>query len=68
MTLAYWNRPCAAKGLTSYRYPSPLGGWVMIGASSVADAVREANRSLSPATADITKLQVWNGEHYISAV
>lgn len=39
----YWNRPCAAHGLNSYRYGGPYG-WIMIGATDDADALREAAR------------------------
>ena len=59
----YWNRPCAAQGLTSYRYQNGRYGWVMIGAVDDADALREAGRSSSD-TIDPAKLQRWNGEAY----
>lgn len=60
----YWNRPCAAHGLTSYRYQNGRYGWIMIGAVDDADAIREAGRS-SSAPIDPAKLQRWNGEAYI---
>ena len=59
----YWNRPCAAQGLTSYRYASGRYGWIMIGAVDDADALREVARSRS-APIDPAKLQRWNGEKY----
>jgi len=48
--------PCAAKGLTSYRARGRYG-WIMIGATDVADAWREALRS----TDTPTDLQRWDG-------
>jgi len=59
----FWNRPCAAQGLTSYRYDNGRYGWIMIGAVDDADAIREAGRSHSD-TIDPAKLQRWNGEQY----
>jgi hypothetical protein len=59
----YWDNPCAAQGLTSYRYAGPYG-WIMIGAVDGADALREAGRSIS-APIDPAKLQRWNGEAYV---
>ena len=59
----YWNRPCAAQGLNSYRYQNGRYGWIMIGAVDDADALREAGRSSSD-TIDPAKLQRWNGEAY----
>ena len=61
----FWNRPCAVKGLTSYRYRNTFG-WVMIGATDDANALNEANRSIKPDIADISKLQVWNGQSYVN--
>ena len=58
----YWNRPCAAHGLNSYRYAGTYG-WIMIGATDDADALREAARSTS-APIDRAKLQCWNGAQY----
>ena len=61
----YWNLPCAAADLTSYRYRGRYG-WIMIGAHDTADALREAARSTSDAiTAD--RLERWNGDHYGAA-
>ena len=59
----YWNRPCAAHGLISYRYDNGRYGWIMIGAVDDADAIREAGRS-SSAPIDPAKLQRWNGSEY----
>jgi hypothetical protein len=59
----HWNRPCAAQGLTSYRYDNGRYGWIMIGAVNDADALREAGRS-SSAPIDPAKLQRWNGKTY----
>lgn len=54
--------PMAAAGLQSYRYRSAYG-WVMIGATDDADALREAQRSTAaPVTAD--RLQRWTGTEY----
>jgi hypothetical protein len=57
------NKPCAAHGLTSYRYKGRYG-WIMIGATDHADALREAARSSSD-TIDRANLQVWNGTEYV---
>lgn len=57
------NKPCAARGLTSYRYAGRYG-WIMIGAVDDADAIREAGRSRS-SPIDPAKLQRWNGEQYV---
>jgi hypothetical protein len=58
------NRPCAAPGLTSYRYLSPYNSWVMIGAKDPDDALREAMRSVTgPVSPD--RLQVWDGKTYV---
>lgn len=63
---AQYARPMAAAGLDSYRYWSPYGG-IAIGATSTADALREAARSLSSGeTPDIGLLQRWNGEAWES--
>jgi len=55
--------PLADKGLTSYRCRGQFG-WIMIGATDVADALREAARSERDA-AKRENLQVWNGRQYI---
>ena len=55
------HRPCAAKGLTSYRYKTRYG-WAMIGAKDTEDALREARRSIdSPAS--INNLDIWDERH-----
>lgn len=50
--------PCADEGLESWRYPSPYGGWIMIGARDAEDALREARRSID-AEPDAPKLEHW---------
>lgn len=60
------NRPCAAHGLISYRYAGNYG-WIMIGATDHADALKEAMRSMRSMRHDtptLDKLQVWNGVQY----
>lgn len=52
------NRPCAAKGLYSFRYQGRYGP-IMIGATSVDDAIYEAERSTFPV--ELAKLEVWDG-------
>lgn len=59
------NKPCAAHGLTSYRYRGRYG-WIMIGARDNADALREAARSTSDAIVP-ANLQRWNGNAYENA-
>ena len=49
------ERPCAAAGLTSYRY-----GSIMIGATSTRDALNEAGRSLTQGAATVERLEIWN--------
>lgn len=58
------NRPCAAPGLTSFRYPSRYGGYIMIGAKDANDAVREAQRSVDSKVIP-GYLQVWDGKQYV---
>ena len=58
------DKPCAAHGLTSYRYKGRYG-WIMIGARDDADALREAARSSSDAI-NRANLQVWNGTEYVT--
>lgn len=62
------ERPLAAPGLISYRYPGRYG-WIMIGAADDVDALSEARRS---ATAPVMRelLEIWDSHagHYISAV
>lgn len=61
------DKPLAAPGLTSYRYAGRYG-WIMIGARSTEDALREARRSSSGDPAEITAagLQVWAGDRYVN--
>lgn len=59
------DKPCAAHGLTSYRYKGRYG-WIMIGARDDADALREAARSSSDAI-NRANLQVWNGTEYVTS-
>jgi hypothetical protein len=56
---SFTERPCAAPGLTSFRYRGPYG-YIMIGARTIAEALREAARSTDdPIMVD--KLEVWKG-------
>ena len=55
------NKPMAAKGLTSYRYPGRYG-WIMIGAKDHQDAVNEANRSLFSGGAKLFFLEIWDAD------
>lgn len=58
----FWERPCAASGLTSYRYRGRYG-FIMIGAPSDNSAMREAARSsFEPIEPD--RLERWNGTSY----
>lgn len=59
------DKPCAAHGLTSYRYKGRYG-WIMIGARDDADALREAARSSSDAI-NRANLQIWNGTEYVTS-
>ncbi len=59
----YWDRPCAAHGLTSYRYRGRFG-WIMIGAKDNADAISEARQSTDNVASD--NLEVWNGTEYVA--
>lgn len=52
------DKPCAAPGLTSYRYRGPYG-WIMIGAKDHRDALREALRSTA-APVRMEEMQVWD--------
>ena len=52
------TRPCAAAGLTSFRYKGRYG-FIMIGATNTEDALREARRSVTgPAT--VNNLDIWD--------
>ena len=59
------DKPCAAHGLTSYRYKGRYG-WIMIGARDDADALREAARSSNDAI-NRANLQIWNGTEYVTS-
>jgi hypothetical protein len=67
MKKPHTERPMAAEGLTSYRYPGTYG-WAMIGASSNADALREAARS-TRAEITLDRLEVWSDatQTYVAA-
>jgi hypothetical protein len=56
------NRPLAAAGLISYRYHGRYG-WIMIGATDDADALRQAARSTDDAI-ELARLEVWSGGVY----
>lgn len=60
------DRPMAAPGLISYRYPSGFTGYagsmIMIGAKDDADALREANRSLRYPDAMMALLERWDAD------
>jgi len=59
------DRPLAAHGLKSYRYRGPYG-WIMIGATGWADALKEAARS-THAPIEPERLQRWDGTAYVPA-
>ena len=59
----FQERPCAAAGLTSYRYKGRYG-WMMIGATDHADALREAQRG-TDANVTVENLQIWSGSEYV---
>lgn len=61
-----YDRPMAAPGLKSYRYPSRYGGYVMIGAKDNADALKEAARSID-GEPEMSRLEAWDGEKYVPA-
>lgn len=65
----HFERPCAAPGLLSYRYPNNYGGWCMIGATDDVDALKEAARSV-PGGVFRERLQVWDSfaQCYVPAV
>ena len=52
------DRPCAAPGLTSYRYRGRYG-WIMIGADSAREALEEALRSTDE-PAHMDRLEVYD--------
>ena len=57
------DKPMASSGLTSYRY---LGryGYIMIGAKSDPEALREAKRSMD-GIPTYSNLEIWDGEKYV---
>ena len=57
------ERPCAAAGLTSYRYKGGYG-FVMIGAKDHSDALRESQRSVSQPV-HMKNLEVWTDQGYV---
>lgn len=59
----FTDKPCAAHGLTSYRYKG-FYGYVMIGAKNDQDALNEANRSLTGNAAILEFLEKWDGKEY----
>lgn len=52
------SKPLASSGLTSFRYKGRYG-WIMIGATSTEDALREARRSIE-GPALIQNLDIWD--------
>ncbi|MEZ2310795.1 hypothetical protein AB6809_29545 [Paraburkholderia sp. RCC_158] len=62
-SVAIHDKPLAAAGLTSYRYKGRYG-WMMIGATDHADALREAQRGTDDKV-DVENLQVWGGSQYV---
>lgn len=56
------DKPLAAPGLTSYRYAGRYG-WIMVGASSIDDALRQAQQSTVD-TVTLDRLEVWQGQQY----
>ena len=61
MATPHHEKPLATRGLTSYRYRGTYG-WIMIGATCIADALREADRSLSVRGATADRLEVWDAD------
>lgn len=58
----FTEKPCASKGLLIYRYKGRYG-FIMIGALSDNDALKEAQRSTSDKVI-IDNLEFWNGSQY----
>ena len=56
------DKPLAAPGLLSYRAKGRYG-FIMIGATDDADALREARRS--DETVRLTQLEKWDGTRYV---
>lgn len=59
----FYERPCAARGLTSYRYRCRYG-WIMIGAKDDMEALKEAGRSTEDRPLTFENLQIWDGTKY----
>lgn len=59
----YYEKPCAAQGLISYRYRLPHGSFVMIGAENGRSALKEAIRAYP--SAEPKGLEVWDGKKYV---
>lgn len=59
----FHHRPCAARGLHSYRF-AHAHGFVMIGALNDSDAMTQARLS----TQAQGELQRWNGKAYVPAM
>lgn len=62
----FHDRPCAARGLQSFRYRLPFS-FVMIGARDECDALLEATRSIA-GQPDPARLERWNGAAYVPAM
>jgi len=65
--MTHHDKPLAAPGLKSYRYPTTGSRFIMIGAKTHAQALSEANRSLSRGRATLPWLDVWDGGKYVPA-
>lgn len=57
------DRPLAAEGFSSYRYRGRYG-FVMIGATSTADALGQARLSIGTEP-HVGNLEVWDGAAYV---
>lgn len=62
--MTHHDKPLAAHGLHSFRIRGRYG-WIMIGATDHADALREAARSTD--TVQPHTLERWNGQRYVTA-
>ena len=58
----FTNKPCAIKGLLSYRYMGRYG-FIMIGALDHQDALKQAQRSTRDKVS-FDRLEFWNGYTY----
>lgn len=59
------DKPLADAGFASYRIPNPYGGFIMIGANSADEAMRDAKRSTDNPKSET--LEIWDGEKYVNA-